>query len=324
MIFSKLVAYLCLILAFVGLPACGKNNRQKEATNRDKIVAHVNYDKIYLSKLSKEIKQFEANYGIIHAEKKERYQKISKYILEELIQKKLYLQEAERLKIKALDDEIENYVKNIISDYSQESFKRMLESRNIDYDEWNFRIRENLLFQKLIDQEVKSKIETKDSEIKSYYKAHSKDYMLPERVQALQIVVNNELEAETIYNRLLEGDDFSKLAQSKSVSPEGIHGGDLGVFSRDQMPKEFDDAVFNLKVGQFSKVVQSPYGYHIFKVVRKKRAKNMNLKDSRGKIKKKLLKEKEKKEFLIWSKKLKEKSIVIIKEDVLSNIWQKT
>jgi len=324
MIFPKLVAYLCIILAFVGLPGCGKNNRQKEANNRDKIVAHVNYDKIYLSKLSKEIKQFEANYGIINAEKKERYQKISKYILEELIQKKLYLQEAERLKIKAHNDEIESYVKNIISDYSQESFKRILESRNIDYDEWNFRIRENLLFQKLIDQEVKSKIEAKESEINSYYKAHSKDYMLPERVQALQIVVNNELEAETIYNRLLEGDDFSKLAQSKSVSPEGIHGGDLGIFSRGQMPKEFDDAVFSLKVGEFSKVVQSPYGYHIFKVIRKKRAENMSLKDSKEKIKNKLLKEKEMKEFLIWSKKLKEKSIVVIKEDVLSNIWQES
>jgi hypothetical protein len=50
----------------------------------------------------------------------------------------------------------------------------------------------------------------------------------------------------------------------------------------------------------------------------------MSLKDSREKIKNKLLKEKEKKEFLIWSKKLKEKSIVVIKEDVLSNIWQES
>jgi len=324
MVFQNLVAYGCLIFAFIAFPGCGKNNQQKKAYNRDKIVAHVNYDKIYLSELSKEIKQFKAKYGIIHPKKKERYHKISKYILEELIQKKLYLQEAERLKIKPHDDEIDSYVENIISDYSQESFKRMLKSRNIDYDEWDFHIRENFLFQKLIDQEVKSKIEAKESEINSYYKAHSKNYMLPERVQALHIVVNNELEAETIYNRLIEGDNFIKLAQSESVSPEGIEGGDLGVFSRGQMPKEFDDAVFSLKVGDFSKVVQSPYGYHIFKVVRKKRAKNMSLKDSRGKIKKKLLKEKEMKEFLIWSKKLKEQSIVVIKEDILSSIWQET
>jgi parvulin-like peptidyl-prolyl isomerase len=167
---------------------------------------------------------------------------------------------------------------------------------------------------------VKDKIKVEEQEIKAYYKSNSKDYLLPERVQALQIVVNNELEAEAIYNNLQEGADFFQLAKSKSVSPEGVHGGDLGFFSRGQMPKEFDDAVFNLKVGQFSKVVQTPYGYHIFKVIKKKRDKTMSFKEAREKIKEKLIKEKEKKEYLDWISNLREKSVIVIKENVLADI----
>ena len=50
----------------------------------------------------------------------------------------------------------------------------------------------------------------------------------------------------------------------------------------------------------------------------------MPIKDAKEIIKKKLQKEKENKEFLIWANKLKEKAVVVIKKDVLSNIWQKT
>ena len=234
--------------------------------------------------------------------------------------KKIYFQEAERLKITAGEDELENYLRQVVGDYSHEDLSRMFELRNIDLSKWKAQIKENRLFEKLIAREVKDKIIVTESEIKSYYKAHSKDYLLPDRVQALQIVVNNELEAEAIYNKLQEGADFFELAKSKSMSPEGDQGGDLGFFSRGQMPKEFDDAIFNLKVGEFSKVVQTPYGYHIFKVIKKKRAKIMSLKDARGKIREKLIKEKEKKEFMNWINNLREKSVIVIKEGVFSGV----
>ena len=317
----KLHIFLCfLIYLSVVLAACDNKKDRQSADSRNKIVAIVNYDKIYLSQLLDETNRFSSKYGISFSENRERHQKTARHILDELILKRIYFQEAERLNLTADEDELEDFLKHAVGDYSEEDFSQMFKSKNINLSKWKDRVKEERLFEKLIDQEVKDKIKVEEKEIKAYYKSNSKDYLLPERVQALQIVVNNELEAEAIYNNLQEGADFFQLAKSKSVSPEGVHGGDLGFFSRGQMPKEFDDAVFNLKVGQFSKVVQTPYGYHIFKVIKKKRDKTMSFKEAREKIKEKLIKEKEKKEYLDWISNLREKSVIVIKENVLADI----
>jgi len=310
----------CLISLSVVLTACDNKKDRQSADGSNKIVAIVNYDKIYLSQLLDETNRFSSKYGISFSKNRERHQKTARHILDELILKKIYFQEAERLNLTSDEDELEDFLKHAVGDYSEEDFSQMFKSKNINLSKWKDRVKEERLFEKLIDQEVKDKIKVEEKEIKAYYKSNSKDYLLPERVQALQIVVNNELEAEAIYNNLQEGADFFQLAKSKSVSPEGVHGGDLGFFSRGQMPKEFDDAVFNLKVGQFSKVVQTPYGYHIFKVIKKKRDKTMSFKEAREKIKEKLIKEKEKKEYLDWISNLREKSVIVIKENVLADI----
>lgn len=311
---------LCYLIFPALLFECKGTEDQQSKESKNKIVAIVNYDKILISELLEEINRFRTKYGISFEKNKERYQKIARFILDEMILNKIYLQEAKRLNIATNEDETETYLKYVISDYTREDLSRMFESKNIDLLKWKAEISDARLFRKLIDREVKGKIRVEESEMKHYYEVHSNDYTLPERVQALQIVVSNELEAEAIYNELLEGADFFELAKSKSISPEGAHGGDLGFFSRGQMPEEFDDAVFNLKVGKFSKVVQTPYGYHIFKVVKKKKAKIMSFQDAREKIREKMIKEKEKIEFRNWIKKLRDRSIIVLKENVLSNI----
>lgn len=319
----KKLALLCYFIAVSGLVACWESNEQSPAHNKEKVVAIVYYDKIHLSQLQEEIDRFTAKYGI-SLKKKKRKNKVARNILDELILEKIYLQEAKRLKITILDEELEAHLKHITGEYSKENLRKMFVSKNIDYSKWYAKFKKNMLLEKLINQEVKTKIVVKESEIKSYYEKHSEDYMLPERIQALQIVVNNELEAEAIYNKLQDGADFFKLAKSESVSPEGVHGGDLGFFSQGQMPKEFDDAIFSLKVGEFSKVVQSPYGYHIFKVIKKKEPGTMNFNDAWEKIKEKLAKEKEKKTFLNWVNKLKDSTPIVINKDVLLNGLQKS
>ena len=76
--------------------------------------------------------------------------------------------------------------------------------------------------------------------------------------------------AMKLYDELKAGADFAKLAKEYSKDPSsGQKGGDLGWFGRGRMVKEFDEAVFNGKVGAIQKPIKTNYGYHIIKVTGK-------------------------------------------------------
>ncbi len=74
--------------------------------------------------------------------------------------------------------------------------------------------------------------------------------------------------AKEIKDKLSKGEDFGKLAAKYSDDPGSKDkNGDLGYFSRRQMVQPFDEAVFNLKVGQVSDIVKTRFGYHLIKLL---------------------------------------------------------
>jgi parvulin-like peptidyl-prolyl isomerase len=120
-----------------------------------------------------------------------------------------------------------------------------------------------------------------------------------------------------VLKRLMRGEEFGKVAQKESISPEAATGGDLGYFSTGVMPEAIDKEVFSLPVGKISGIIKSPYGYHIFKVIEKSDGgdkKHPAMKDS---VRADLLRQKEAVEYQRWLAGLRKKAAVKIKEDVL-------
>lgn len=73
--------------------------------------------------------------------------------------------------------------------------------------------------------------------------------------------------ALTIMDSLKQGVSFAKLAEDNSADrASAVKGGDLGYFKRGQMVRPFDEAVFNMKLGQVVGPVRSRFGYHIIKL----------------------------------------------------------
>jgi parvulin-like peptidyl-prolyl isomerase len=78
-------------------------------------------------------------------------------------------------------------------------------------------------------------------------------------------------EAERIRQMAVDGDDFGELARRFSQDPgsKDIEG-DLGWFRRGVMVDAFEEAAFNLPVNEISQPVESPFGYHVIKVTRRR------------------------------------------------------
>lgn len=100
--------------------------------------------------------------------------------------------------------------------------------------------------------------------------AQMEDFCLNTYVKASHILVDTKEEADLIKSKIDNGESFEMLAKKYSKCPSGENGGDLGYFQRGQMVKPFEDAAFNLPVGQVSAPLKTQFGWHIIKVYDKK------------------------------------------------------
>jgi peptidyl-prolyl cis-trans isomerase D len=124
-----------------------------------------------------------------------------------------------------------------------------------------------------------AKFTPSDWDINTYYKDHLKStFTHPEEAHARHILVAvpagaTPAEKEAAHKKALDilkqaksGADFAKLAAKYSDDPSNkFSGGDLGSFSRGQMVKPFEDAVFKMKPGELT-LVETSFGFHVVKL----------------------------------------------------------
>ncbi len=114
-------------------------------------------------------------------------------------------------------------------------------------------------------------------QIQKFYEENKEQFKTPEFIRVAHIVKHinwrtDEATALEILKKaqteLKAGAVFENLAARYSDCPD--NGGDLGFISRGQMVEEFDDAVFNLGIGQVSDIFRTRFGFHIAKVYDRK------------------------------------------------------
>ncbi len=114
----------------------------------------------------------------------------------------------------------------------------------------------------------------------------------PLEVRASHILVEDEKDATDIIKAIQGGKDFADLARDRSTGPSAPRGGDLGYFVRSAMVQPFADAAFALKPGDLGPdPVKTEFGWHIIKVVDKRRKPAPSFEESRGQIEQQLTRE---------------------------------
>jgi hypothetical protein len=128
-----------------------------------------------------------------------------------------------------MDEELKKRVEEIKKDYPGENFAQVFGGEKVDYKIWSEELRKRLLLEKLVDQEVNSKITVTDEEAQEAYQANRGRYYAEDSVHVAQIVVPTKEKADAVLRRIQAGEDFGKIAQEVSTGPRR-QGGDLGCY----------------------------------------------------------------------------------------------
>ncbi len=122
------------------------------------------------------------------------------------------------------------------------------------------------------DKNIRQKV-TEETAKKEYDKqvAEVKKIEPKEEIRASHILVKTEKEAKDIVSEIKKGGDFAKIAKEKSTGPSKVNGGDLGFFTKGRMVPAFEKAAFALKKDEVSAPVKSKFGWHVIKLVDKRK-----------------------------------------------------
>lgn len=298
-------ALLLLVMFLIAFDGCGEWGRGLP----DHILAQVNEEQITVDEFNREVKELILEPG--QEVKGRNFSDLKEAYLDQVIERRILVQEARRLGIKVSSEELNQAISEIKKDYPGEGFGEKLGLKGITLEEWKSRLEEKLLAEKMIRHALYYRGEIDEKEALQYYENHLSKFQISEKVRARQIVVTSEEEAIQLLNQLKKGENFEKLAMKKSLGPEKVEGGDLGYFSKGERPTEFEQ-VFSLEAGEISGVIRSPYGYHIFKLDEKIAPRQVPFEEARAGILQELRQKKGEEEYQRWLKGLKGKSKVKI------------
>lgn len=154
-------------------------------------------------------------------------------------------------------DEMVEHELNKAKDQFGENFEFILLQNGIASEE---EYRDILYISLLQEKALSEDIEVTEEEIKERYER------LQIEIDAQHILVADEETALEVKEKLDNGTDFGELAAEYSTDGTAEDEGNLGYFSAGRMVPEFEDAAYNLEVGEISEPVETDYGFHIIKV----------------------------------------------------------
>lgn len=141
----------------------------------------------------------------------------------------------------------------------------------------------NQLLQKIyLDQMVKKQVS--EDKIKAAYDEMAAKTSQMDEVHAAHILVATEKEANDILAQIKAGKSFEELAKTKSLDNNKDRGGDLDYFSKGQMVKEFEDVAFSLNPGEISNPVKTDFGWHIIKLLDKRKKQPLTYDQAKGSL----------------------------------------
>ena len=288
----------------------------------DRVVAKVNNEIITLGALEERARALKEKYRSEFGNYSEN--QVLQEALEILIDEKLKLQQGKKMAFEVDDMTVDAAIKNLEKKNSLEEgqLALMLEAEGKSLDSYKNVIRDQILVSKITRFELGSRLVISDRKIEKYYHDNQKEFWESSQVRVKHILILFEKDAtekiiqiknkqiKEILTELKGGKDFSEAAKEYSEDVSASLGGDVGFVKKGQMVPEFEKAVFKLREGEISDVVETEYGYHIIKAEEIQRGRTIPFKEVKNQIKDIILASKQESAYKAWMSELRESAFI--------------
>ncbi len=249
-------------------------------------------------------------------------------LLQNLIENRIQLQQAEREKVTVEDAELADSLAEIMKRLKakdEAEFETMIKSQGLTLEGVKKRMREQLMVQRVVRRKVALRISVTEPEIDKYLVENREKLETGLTFGARHILVAPDpakgdegwaearVKADEIYGYLLEGQDFVELAKKYSNDPSGKDGGSLGNLKRGELAQDIEDAILRLQPGEASTPFRSRVGYHIFRLDSRDSLSGEALAQVRGQIREILYRQKYDARLKDWLVEIKQRAIIDIR-----------
>jgi len=253
--------------------------------------------------------------------------KAFKQARDELIERALIM---ESFKVKGgqiPDQYVNDEIKRMINDRfkgDEAQFEQVLASQKKTRSEYQEIIREQMIVNMMINEEVSQRARITPEQIRNEYDLHKEDYFIPEKVKYSVIVLNKgetpedqavkAEEARTIRQKLIEGADFAETAKETSEGSRAAEGGSFPWMQPKDVREELQETLTTLPAGEISEVIDTGKQLYIVKVEGRRQAGYTPFEEVRDTIKNTLTAEERDRLRKRWIERLKKENYVRIYE----------
>jgi peptidyl-prolyl cis-trans isomerase SurA len=274
-------------------------------------------------------------------------EQLTPQILVEAVDEMLLMQRGKELGYRMTDEQFQNIVANIrkenkLDDDAQ--FQAALKQEGLTLDDLRKSLERQMIFSRVQQVEVYSRILISEEEAKAYYEAHRGEFTTPASLTIREILVetgapvgagqkeqtlfsvalDDEAKAkiEAVRKRALAGEDFAQLAATESAAASKANGGLIGPISEDELAPSMAELFTKMQTGEISEPVRTQRGYQIFKLESRTATQVLEFDAARDQIANKVFAQKRQGELERYLRRLRAQAIIEWKHEPLKKLYE--
>src|ERR1700721_679659 len=302
------------------------------------IVARVNDQIIPSSDYDRAAEQLTAEAGQQAIPPRELEQKKAD-LLRDLIDQQLLLSKGKELGItgeteliKRLDDlRKQNHLESL------DDLEKAAQQQGVSYEDFKANIRNSIITQQVVRDEVGRRISMSPGEVQQYFKAHESEFAQPESETLNEILIPTpaksategpddaqvaagQAQAEALITKLGAGAKFDDLAKTNPTDPNAPKLVPLGEFRRGMLgSKEIEDKAFALNTGQYTQPIRTKQGFIILQSTQHNAGGDASLKQVEPQVEEALFLEHMQPKLREYLTKLREEAFIQIKQGAVDS-----